>query len=53
MMREICIKLEWDGDEVEGKMSVDGKMYEDYPTPYHLIVDLIKEIDSFEKEASR
>lgn len=50
MREEIEIVLEWNDDTLETKMSVDGKMYVDYSQAHRLLVDLLKEIDKFEKK---
>ena len=50
MAKKMHIILEINDDVLEAKMSVDGKMYVDYPHVHHLLIDILKEIESFETE---
>ena len=49
MKKEMHIWLEWNDGSLETKMSIDGKMAIEYPQAHQMLVDIIKEIDSFEE----
>jgi hypothetical protein len=45
-MKEIYIQLEVNDGELEAKMQVDNHPLYDYPSPWEVLAELVKEMES-------